>query len=139
MKKLNLEELFALVCATAGFIPEAVKISRKREYINCKAVCCYIAREHLRELSFQKVAQVCGLTNHSTVIHHVNTTKGLPENDSRKILLRNVEMLLDLPQYIYVILDTRDGAYAPVVAYFDEQKAKDNLKKGFIMQQVRIV
>lgn len=139
MKNINLKDLFQIVCEAADIEPSEVIGTRNQSAIDVKAVYCFFARNFIKELSLKKIAQVAGLTNHATVIHHINKTVQLPEIDKRKMLLRKVEVFLNIPQYIYVLIDIRDGKFTPTVAYFDEQKAKENVKDGFVVQQVRII
>jgi chromosomal replication initiator protein len=54
--------------------------TRKREYMVAREVACYMLKKYSR-LTLREIAEHCGITDHSTSLHHINKVTSYLEND----------------------------------------------------------
>jgi len=55
--------------------------NRNREIVDAKKIFCLIAYENVNHASYQKIALFLKRKNHATILHHVNTARGLIKVD----------------------------------------------------------
>lgn len=102
-EELNAIGLMHVICSATGYLPSEVLVkTRASEIVLVRQLICYFVKQYFPDLSLEKIADLIGGYDHTTVIHNIDTCKERidQEDDKNKFMEQYDAALQAVTQYM---------------------------------------